>query len=117
MNKLVPALLLATALPFAAIAQSQGQSPVAGFMAHFDQNKDGKVSQEEYQKVQTADIDRGLDMAKKQAEQMKKQLGPMFQQMDKNHDGSIEKAEVEAIVNAMHQRMQQEHGAPAGKGE
>ncbi len=117
MNKLVPAMLLAAVLPLAALAASQGEAkknPADSFMANFDLNKDGKVSAEEFKKVQ-------IDALERQVEMLKHQIDQQFQQMDKDHNGSLDKAEVDAFIKAMQERMQQMQqmhgGGQSDKGE
>jgi len=105
MKKRVPALLLAAVLPLPALAQPSSQTPdvADGFMKQFDTNKDGKVSVDEFKKPQI--------------EAMERQIDKQFQYMDKDHNGGVDKAEVEAFANEFHQRMkemQEQHGqAPA----
>ncbi len=108
MKNLVPALLLAALLPLPALAASEAQTPdvADGFMKQFDTNKDGKVSADEFKKPQ-------LDA-------MEHQIDKQFQYMDKDHNGGVDKAEVETFANELHQRMkqiQEEHSKSSDTGK
>ena len=87
MKKLVPALLMATALPVAAQPQqgANAPSPTEMFMQQLDADKNGAVSEEEFLKPNRE----------------------QFGYMDKNSDGSVTQDEIEAFHKEMQQRMQQ----------
>ena len=94
MKKVVSFLLLGMiAAPLAAQTPAQ-PSMSEMFMKQMDENKDGKVSKEEFLKPNEA----------------------QFKHMDKNGDGGIDKAEVDAFAEEMRQRMmqmqQQQGGQP-----
>jgi Skp family chaperone for outer membrane proteins len=94
MKSMIPALLLAMALPVAAQPQGQmaQQSPTQMFMEQKDANKDGKVTLDEFQKP-TAEQLKGME--------------EQFKYMDKNGDGGVTTDELEAFHQEMQQRMQQ----------
>jgi len=94
MKAMIPALLLAVALPVAAQPQGQmaQQSPAQMFMQQKDADQDGKVTMEEFQQPT--------------AEQLKS-MEEQFKYMDKNGDGGVTMDELEAFHQEMQQRMQQ----------
>ena len=83
MKRVVSFLLLGlVATPLA--AQQPAQPSMSDmFMKQMDENKDGKVSEEEFLKPNKA----------------------QFKHMDKNGDGGIDKAEVDAFAEEMKKRM------------
>ena len=89
MKLLTTAALLAMAAPLFAQMGGQGQDPAQGFMMQFDQDKSGSVTLEEFKAPQVEALEQ------------------QFSYMDKNGDGSIDQAEIEAFAAEMRQRMQQ----------
>jgi len=88
-------LSLAAVLPGLSQAQEQGQAqqdPAQAFIQRFDQDKDGKVSRDEF--------------LKPAAEQ--------FKYMDRNGDGAISMEESQTMAEELKKRMEQMHQQQGG---
>jgi Ca2+-binding EF-hand superfamily protein len=89
MKYITTAALLAFAAPLYAQMGGQAQDPAQGFMMRFDQDKNGSVTLEEFKAPQVQAMEQ------------------QFSYMDKNGDGAVDEAEIQAFMDEMRQRMQQ----------
>lgn len=87
MSRLLLTLCLSAASGLA-LAQSM-PDPADAFMKQFDSNQDGQVTFEEFRDLQIQSMEQ------------------QFQFIDKNRDGSIDRAEMDAFTASMRERMQQ----------